>query len=337
MIKATINLNNIKTNALEIKRLTDNKSLCAVVKSNAYGHGKEKVAEALSGIADYFAVATVKEGVELRLSGIVKPVLVLMPDKDVQRGIFYGLTLAVCSFRQFIAIRECAKKIGKTAYIHVKYDTGMNRFGVKDLRELQAILLNASTCGKVEVTGVFTHLFNPKSVECSKKQLMKFVMPCKMTKMVFPRAIRHVSASGGILIGRIFHLDMVRPGLMIYGYTPFETEKANLKRCMKISCSVLDVKDLKKGQPFLYGDYLTDFCGKASVIYGGYADGINYKVKNVINRPCMNVFSVRGEKEYVYEILNEERNAEVIAKENGTIPYEVLCSVTRNAVYEYIE
>ena len=336
MIKATVDLKKIDFNVGEIKKLIGDKKFCAVVQSNAYGHGKEKVADRLNDKVDYFAVSSIAEGVDLRLSGIDKPVLVLMPDKDIDRALFYNVTTSICSFKQFITVRNVAKRIGKTAYVHIKYDTGMNRFGIQNEKELQAILLNAKISGCVEVTGIYSHLYNPVNEQSAKRQLMKFVLPCKLTKRIFPDAVRHISASGGTLLGKLYHLDMVRIGLMIYGYTPFETSKITLKKCMEINSSVLDVKTLKKNQPFLYGDFKTNFCGKVSLVEGGYADGVRYDFKTAVNRSCMNVFAVNGEKEYTYAILNEEKNADVLAKENGTIPYEILCALTRNAKYEYL-
>ena len=121
--QAVINLRTLKRNAQNVKKQLPSKTkLCAVVKANAYGHGAEEVANALYQIADYFAVTLVEEGVALRLSGIDKPILVLIPvdRSEIERAISYSLSLAVDSDEGVKEIERVARKLRLKAHLHVK-------------------------------------------------------------------------------------------------------------------------------------------------------------------------------------------------------------------------
>ena len=141
--KAIIDLNAIRQNALSVKKLLPQKTkLCAVVKADAYGHGAEKVANALYPIADCFAVALVEEAVALRLSGIDKEILVLnrpMGTTDADTIARYDLTATVYKVSDVIMLNEAAKKEDTAVRVHVKINTGMNRQGVDDSEKLKSL------------------------------------------------------------------------------------------------------------------------------------------------------------------------------------------------------
>ena len=206
---SVIDLQAIRRNALKIRSVLGKRKFFAVVKADAYGHGGEEVSRAIEDVVDYFCVAIMEEGVKLRVAGVSKPVLVFTPPLDgyaVDRAAFYNLTLTVNSVQ--------TAKLACGLPCHIKVNTGMNRNGC-NLTDLADVL---SALDKSSVSGVYSHLYAPKSAFASERQLALFNAAEKAVKEVCPNSCAHISASGGLLRGGAYLKDGARCGILLYGY-----------------------------------------------------------------------------------------------------------------------
>lgn len=335
--KAYIDLSALRSNALAVKRkLKKTTKFCAVVKADAYGHGAPMVSSAIRGIVDCFAVATAEEGIELRLSGENKEVLVLtrLFKEDVERAVFYNLTPTVCDIAIVDKLeRECERQ-GKNISVHVKVNTGMNRQGVDGLEELDKILRRIAGKKHVKLGGAYSHFAFPQNKKMLLEQQNKFLLANNLVKRYNSKAICHISASGGFLSGVEF--DMVRIGILLYGYLPFSSDKISVKPIMKIYAPVLKSFTLKKGESALYGKRLTKEDLKLSLVRYGYADGLMRKETQLeFNNRCMDITAVKG-KHGVEKLVPVMTDAEMLAKEYNTISYEILTKSALRAEKIYI-
>ena len=334
--KAVISLNTLKQNAIKIKkRLPKNCKFCAVVKSDAYGHGMVQCSNALYKIVDCYAVASVEEGVKLRLSGIDKDILVLTPfiKNDAKKAVKYRLTLSIDDIGDLKILNAQAKKQKSIAKIHIKYNTGMNRLGIDGLDELKEFLDKLKEYKNIEVDGIYSHYSNPKNRKSLERQTNKFLLANNLIKSYNINVTSHISASGGFLQGKFF--DMVRIGILLYGYTPYKTDKITVKPVMKVSSIVLKSRTLRKGDTALYGDKKTKTSLNLAIASYGYADGMPRKhTKDIFNNRCMSLTAVKSSAKKG-QSLTIMSNADVEAKNNKTISYEVLtnCSVHAEKVY----
>ncbi len=287
-MKVTVNYRQIRKNAEAIRRhLPAQTSFCAVLKANAYGHGWRQTALALKGVADWFAVARVREGVRLR-SVCSEPVLVLGSCREhTAQALRCGLTLSVSCAEEVALVARAAKKIGVTAAVHVQADTGMNRFGVKTREELTALCNAAYACG-IRIDGVYSHLCCTENAAFTALQRERFSAFVGIVKQRYPQAIAHLSATSGILLGKEYAFDMVRAGLALYGYLP--TEEDPLRReilpAKTAEATVILVKKVRRGETIGYGN---TFVAPNDMTIGlldvGYADGLPRVLSNAAALP----------------------------------------------------
>ena len=334
---AYIDLRKLKNNALTVrKKLPKNVKFCAVVKADAYGHGAEIVAATLYNIVDCFAVALVEEGISLRLSGINKEILVLIPCQktDLERAVYYNLTLTVTSISDVLNLEKEAKRQNRKVIVHVKINTGMNRQGVDNLYELEKILDRIQSLKHVGLGGGYSHFAEPenkKSLICVQNA---FLLANNLVKRYNNKAILHVSASGGFLQGAYF--DMVRIGILLYGYKPFESDKISVSPVMKVCAPILTKRRIKKGESMLYGNCPSSIEQDVSLVRYGYADGLARKnILGQFNNRCMDLTALTSFKRLNGEAVIMD-DAESLAKEYGTISYEILTSVASRAQKIYI-
>lgn len=313
---AFIDLSAIKYNATAVKKRVKGK-LCAVVKSDAYGHGIVECARALQGVADYFAVATLKEAVKLKTAGIVEPILCLLPIKDVERAIFYGVEFAVHTVEYAQNVSKISQRIGICATIHIAVNTGMNRLGIDSLEQLKQII----GLSNVKIAGVFSHFYNGANIFACNEQTAKFINFARIIKSNFPCAIRHIGSSASLAFGSEFSFDMVRIGLALYGYLNWEVN-LKLRPVMQVFAPVLQSRNLLKGENLLYGGYKIKSDECVSICAHGYANGFRKGLKSGLNNACMNLCAVSGEYDFVSVMLD----AQLEANRLNTIPYEVLTS-----------
>lgn len=330
---AVINLTNLKNNALKIRqKLPKNTRFCAVVKADAYGHGAQAVASALYQIVDCYAVALVEEGITLRQSGIDKEILVLIPpfESDIKLAVAYSLTLTVQDVRQLKMLeRECQVQ-NKRISAQIKFNSGMNRLGIDDLDKLEKLLDQASKLQRVKIGGVYSHYACPQNKKLLDSATDKFLLANNLLKGYNKNSTNHVSASGGFLQG--VYMDMVRIGIMLYGYTPYPCD-FDLKPIMKVYAPVVKTGSINSGETLLYGDKLQDSDRLISIIRYGYADGLERAQNHtLLNNRCMDLSAVSRCKTPCFPIME---NADVTAGQHGTISYEVLtkCAMRCTKIY----
>ncbi|MBP3422454.1 MAG: alanine racemase [Clostridia bacterium] len=340
-IVAEIHLGNIRRNAELFKNLSGVK-LCAVVKANAYGHGAEEVAFALSDVADCFAVALVDEGLQIRQAVCGKDILVFSPpitEEETYAILSNGFIVSVPNLWTAKLIVSVCQKYNLTARAHLKVNTGMNRYGMNGsmLGKVCRLLQNHS-CVKVE--GLYSHLYATDR-ETSKKQRELFCRMQGICKRYFPFATSHLSATYGATLGRDFSFDMVRIGLGLYGYTPTLADLP-LQKGMSVKAQVLLNRKLSFGGVG-YGEVVAKEGERIALIRGGYADGFLRKKENGAhgsernaNNLCMDV-CLRESKQKRGAWTYLLTDAEETALQTNTISYEVLCALTRRAesVYDY--
>ena len=335
--KAYIDLKKLQSNAKEIKkRLKKSRKFCAVVKADAYGHGAEKIASSLYHYCDSFAVALVEEGVSLRLAGVNKDILVLIPpfNQDIERAVFYNLTLTASDAITIKGIERTCEKQNRKAKIHLKFNTGMNRLGVDTLKDLNALARLVFNSKYLILDGMFTHIGD----FTNKKQLIqiqnKFLLANNLIKGYNNRAICHASASGGFLLG--LESDMVRIGILLYGYKPFESDYINVSPIMKIYAPLVKNRKLKNGENCLYGDFKLEEDTNLSLIRVGYADGfIRQNVFGQVNNRCMDITAVKTPKITNKGVLIMD-NADDLARYYHTISYEILTKSAMRAEKIYL-
>ena len=338
-VVAEIHLGNIRRNAQLFKKVCGVK-LCAVVKANAYGHGAEEVTLALSDVADCFAVALVDEGLQIRQAACGKDILVFSPPITMEEG----YTLAVNGFIATVPNIWTAKllacvceKYRLTCRVHLKVNTGMNRYG-----------MNGSALGKVcrflqdkpfiKVEGLYSHLYDT-AIDSANAQRSLFANMQRICKVYFPEVHCHLSATYGATLGQGFALDMVRIGLGLYGYTPAPTE-LDLRKGMTVRSQVVSNRKASFGG-IGYGNVTVEKGARIALLRGGYADGFLRDKNNGAqgfeqnaNNLCMDV-CLRKSNQKRGEWTTLLSNAEQTASQVGTIPYEVLCAVTRRAEFRY--
>lgn len=324
---------NIKAVKARLKRGT---KLCAVVKADAYGHCAAATANALYPYADMFAVALISEGVALRNSGVLKPILVLQPVLacDLDLALRYSLTLTVENLSQLKAIKRAAAKSVKMVQIHIKINTGMNRFGCDNLSELMLMLEFFKKSKNVCLCGIYSHFSDTSDIFSTDMQLQSFIKYANAAKSVFSQITAHISGSGGILLGKKYHLDMVRPGLLLYGYKPFKSD-IKVKPALKVYAKALKSLHVKEGERLGYGAFREDADKDVTLLRLGYADGFMRTKFGGENNMLMDAAYIEGQKESAVEILGEEKDADYYAGQWGTISYEVLCSVTRRSEFVF--
>ena len=342
---AKINLSAIRENAKKVKAILPRKTaLCAVIKADAYGHGAVKTAQALHGIADCFAVALAEEGVRLRVAGISEDILVFnsVSYTDYLLAGRYSLEACVASAEDVIAAECAGRQLSANIKTHIKVNTGMNRGGIR-AEETEEILSLYARCKSAVPVGVFSHYGAPENDDLFYSATQKFRRAASAAKSFNKNIKAHVSASGGFLRGAYF--DMVRIGILLYGYKPYKTDKISVRPAMKVYAPVLCGQSLKAGERLLYGaDGLTNDTNALIVRYG-YADGLpREKRAGDVAARCMDVSATATKGSFGKNFGKSlggyvcvMSNADKVAEKYGTISYEILtkCTARADKIYTY--
>jgi alanine racemase len=346
-------------------------TIMPILKANAYGHGLVEIARHLSNLgAPYLGVAFLEEGILLRERGITAPILVLGGILGNQVPLFleYDLTLTASSIEKLNQTNDAARAMGKMAKVHLKIDTGMERIGVHYYNAAE-FLETASKCNYCQVEGIFSHFANSDAanLNSAKLQLERFNEVLEFyERRGLPFPTRHMANSGAILQLPDSHLDMVRPGILLYGVYPSTEVPRTLPVYPALSwkSQVVYFKVVKPGHPVSYGStWHSDHMVRIVTIPVGYGDGyfrslsdkaqviIRGKKYPVIGRVCMDQMMVNIEWETAYngdEVIligspsppdgdpsgNETSTQDVeaiscedLAQWAGTIPYEILTNI----------
>lgn len=346
--------------------------LCAVVKANAYGHGLEAVSKKLVDLGtDFLGVANYDEAIRLRKLIPNTPILVfgtlihskLEPAKYVSILHRHNLTATVASFDTAKFLNDYSRKFKSKFKIHIEVDTGMRRIGLDYSRAYRTILQIASL-KNLELEGIFTHFAasEEKNKSFSRLQLKRFnnlLQDLKKAGIEFP--IVHSANSGAVLDLKESYFNMVRPGLLLYGYYPGSgvRNKIPLKPIMNLKSKVTFIKKIDAGESVSYGrKYFAkkqEFIGSIPIGYGdGYQRLLTNKAKVSINKKLyrqigavtMDWIMVELGKRYNIKIGDDvllmgddngnNLGAEKLAAICGTIPYEILCAVADRVERVYL-
>ncbi len=376
--RAEIDLNKLEYNFKQIKkhihRENPNKKIkiCGVVKANAYGHGIQEISRKLISIgADYLGVANYDEAIKLRTIIPDANILVfgtlihskLKPAAYVSKLLKYNLIATVASLETARFLDYYSSKLRKKFKVHIKVDTGMRRIGF-DVKRAFKNISQVFTYKNLEVEGIFTHFATSESGDktFARQQLHKFqelLQQLKKSGMEFP--IVHSANSGAILDLKDSFFDMVRPGLILYGYYPSDEikNKIPLKPIMNLKSKVTYIKRVDPHISISYGrKYFTDkrtFIGSIPIGYGdGYWRALSNKGKVLINGKYYPVIGAVT-MDWLMVNLGAKREVSVgddvllMGSENGnnlgadkiahitkTIPYEMCCAVADRVQRKYL-
>lgn len=358
---AEIDLNAISGNLSLIKSLSRNRPVIAVVKADAYGHGAVEVSRRLAreGLA-MLAVAFTDEAKELRNAGIDVPILVLF-DPDIDDIFSYNLTPVISDLKTAVSIARKAERVRQTVNVHIKVDTGMGRMGITGdaVREI----LEIAQLGGIHVDGVMSHFSEADLADSSfaQHQISKMKATQRhLSEKGLDVPFFHMANSAAVLTIPESHFDAVRPGLMLYGYSPLRQAEfkayypTELAPAMTVKTRLVSVKRVQSGTPISYGrTFTTKRSSVIGVLSVGYADGFSIRFSNnsevivrsrrvpIVGRVCMDLTMVditdiedvsEGDEVIIIgKQGNETIDAVELARKADTIAYEILTSLGNRA------
>lgn len=368
---AEIDLDALENNYHKLREhVGEDVKFLGVVKADAYGHGAVMVSRKLQEMgADYLAVSSIDEAMELRLNGITMPVLILghTPKEQVPRLLKYNITQAVTCEAKALEYNEEAKKIGGILKVHIKVDTGMSRLGYlcegKYLELGVEGICRACSLPGLDAEGIFTHfaVSDEEGEECKKYTEHQFDLFCKVIKEVEERLkdqcfhfkLKHCANTGAVARYPKTYLDMVRPGLLLYGYGEF-AEELGLEPVMTLKSTISTIKIYPAGTKISYGGiFETDKTTRIGVIPYGYADGFFRCLSNKCRimtkqglapqrgKICMDMCMIDiTDKPEVdvgseVEIFGKSNSLNELSEIAGTIPYELTCAVSKRVPRSY--
>ncbi|GBD14802.1 Alanine racemase [bacterium HR25] len=349
---AEIDLDALASNVQALKRRVQGAQLLAVVKANAYGHGAVGVARAaLQAGADGLAVICLEEAEELRRAGVEAPILVMGAShpRQARRLVELRVTPTVADREMALALARAAHEVGTVQPVHIKVDTGLNRYG---LRPQEAIALAESLreVGALKVEGLFTHFASAEEGDktFTLAQYRAFLTVARRLDWV---PMRHVSNTATILDMPEMSLEMVRPGIGLYGYSPRGIgDSAGLRPVLSLKSRLLRLTRLKPGESVSYGrTWRAQRPSTIGLVACGYADGLPRLLSNrgwvlvrgrrvpIVGRICMDMcmvdvtevpgVQIGDEVVIIGKQGMEQITADEIAEACGTISYEILCGI----------
>jgi alanine racemase len=338
MIKAEINLKTIRKNIKTLRgRLQSGVMVCAVVKANAYSLGDTVIAPSIQPFVDWFAVANIRELVRLRQSGIHKPILLFGVCTDYDMAIRHN---AVISINTPAELKNLSRVAVKPVSVHIKINTGMNRYGITNLWQLKNIFAMAAENRNIKIEGLYTH-FSHEVDNTAKmdEQLAKFTPFRSLMRTYYPNAIIHAACSGSAHHAPA-QFNMVRVGKSIYGgFDGYQT-------AITVRARITAIQQTRAGTGVGYGHTnLTPNspttvavvpCGYADLAHYNYSGKLNVLVDNIpckiLGRVCMDSFMIDATKiinpvgKWATIISNQRSNTIMeVARATGSIACNILC------------
>lgn len=352
--RAIIDLNAIGSNVAAVRKLIGpRRDLMAVIKADAYGHGASEVGgTALESGATCLGVALPEEGEELRSHGINAPVLVLgmIHPGEVFKVVQARLEQTLCTLETAEALDQAARASSMKINVHVKVDTGMGRIGVNP-HEAVEFVHRISRFKNLHLKGVFSHLpcadEPDKTFTRSQIQLFRNLLrEIEASGIQIP--LKHLANSAGIMNFPESHLDLARPGIMLYGLSPSARmdHSVTLKPAMTLKTRIAYVKQVPLGTPISYGH--TFSCHRpmrVATLPVGYGDGYSRGLSNrgyamirntrapLIGRVCMDMcmFDVTDMEDVQpgdeAVLFGNKPTVDELARLLDTINYELVCAV----------
>lgn len=381
LIKAEIDLKAIAHNIQELRRITDpNAKLMAVVKADGYGHGAIEVAQcALQNGAEILGVARIEEGIQIRKAGIQAPILIFgytLPQLAAML-LEYNLIQSVHTYLAARNLSSAIASLGKKIKIHLKVDTGMGRLGLlpNNFQSKNSIGINADVVEEtlaiadlegLELEGIFTHFATADSADKSfaENQLNLFMNYLnRLRKAGLEPSVKHAANSAALIDMPHSHLDMVRPGIAIYGLNPSDeviNKQVSLKPAMTLKARIIQLKKVPAGFTVSYGmTYKTPKPTTVATVSVGYADGLNRLLSSrgqmlvhgqrapIIGRVCMDLTMLdvghinRAQIGDEVVIFGQQRNGTLSVDEMATlldtINYEIVTSITARVPRIYLK
>lgn len=365
--RANIYLSHLRHNLAAIRaRIGKGKSLCLAVKANAYGHGAVGISRAAreAGV-EFLAVATLAEGQELREAGIGGPILLLglISPPEAEEVVRNELSATVADSAGLVRLEAEAERQGVRQPVHLKVDTGMGRIGCPPDEALR-LARQIDQARHLTLEGVFTHF--PVADEpdnaftAAQIGLFNNAVAALKSAGIDPGLV-HAANSGGILYHPESHLDMVRPGILAYGYLPDpELEPdIDLKPVMELETSILFLKTVEADTPISYGSrYRTPCQTRIATIPVGYADGLARRLSGkaqallrerrypIAGTICMDQAmldigtgspAALYDKVYLFGPRPGCPTARDLARWLGTIPYEVTCGISARVPRHFLD
>ena len=345
--RALIDLEALRHNYRLAREISGARAL-AVVKADAYGHGATRCAAALEGEADGFAVACIEEALELRYAGIRKPILLL-------EGFFEESELSLIDQHQLWCVVHATWQVeaierarpARPLQVWLKLDSGMHRVGLHpaEYRDAHARLL---VSGKVDKIVLMSHFARADELDCPRSEEQVALFEQARAGLQAEVSLRN---SPAILGWPTIASDWVRPGIMLYGATPFEqdqAEAARLRPVMTLESKIISVRELPAGEPVGYGArFVSERPTRVGVVALGYADGyprhaatgtpvmVDGQASRLIGRVSMDMLTVdltdlpgAGLGSRV-ELWGRNVSASAVAYGCGSIPYQLFCNLKR--------
>lgn len=377
---AEIDLKAIAHNVSQLRRITQpDARLMAVVKANGYGHGAVEVSRcALQNGATVLGVARIEEGIQIRKAGINVPILVFgyTPAEQAENLLNYDLTQSVNTTASALELSEAAAGRGAKIKIHLKIDTGMGRLGLlpQNFRSDNPAKINTDTLAEAlsiaglpgfELEGIFTHFASADSADktYAEYQLDLFLDYLKglQTAGLNP-SLKHAANSGALIDMPRSHLDLVRPGIAIYGLYPsdeVDKQRVSLKPAMAVKTRIIQLKKVPAGFKVSYGmTYTTRQPTTVATVPVGYADGLNRLLSSrgqmlvggqrvpIIGRVCMDLTMLdiggiqnvqMGDEVVVFgQQGNETLTVDEMAATLDTINYEIVTNIAARVPRVYL-
>ena len=350
-----INVDNFLYNIEQIKKKCPNSKIMPVMKANAYGTYLNTRLDVLNKF-DIVAVACVDEAVSIRELGYKKEIFVLNQpyETEIDKILKYNIVVGVSSY-QFL---EALGNTNKEVHIHIEIGTGMGRTGVHPYKIEKFI---KSIKSNIIVDGIYTHLSSADiDLEYTKNQIKSFNVAVNTAqKMIGDIKYIHANASNGILNFPESNFNLVRPGIIMYGYKSSEDtyDKISLKPVASLKSKITFLKEVEKGTSIGYSrSYITDRTTLVATVPIGYADGmrrtfsngwkvmIDNKLVPIIGKVCMDSFMVDvtdingvklGDDVIIWD--NENITLDELAEKCETINYEILCTIGSRVPRKFID
>ncbi|MBQ2614361.1 MAG: alanine racemase [Clostridia bacterium] len=373
---AEIDLDAIENNIRWIRRFVrEGTKILGVVKADGYGHGYLQVAKVLlKNGADCLGVACIDEAMQLRRSGFSCPILILGYTDLVNAAdlVKEDITAACYSYELASELSRAAVKQGKRAKIHIKIDTGMGRIGLRyneDAgvnQETVDTILKMAVLPNLDIEGIFTHfsVADENDDAYTEMQFGRFQNICnRLRENGLNIPIKHCCNSAAMVRFPKMHMDMVRPGIVLYGLKPssfVDCGRIHLKPAMQLKTRVSNVKEVEEGVSVSYGrKFSTTQKTKLITIPVGYADGysrilsgkaqtiVNGTLCNLVGNICMDQCMIDATAVNTIHIGDEvilfgksddiELPVESLAEKMGTINYEILCVIGKRIPRIYLK
>jgi alanine racemase len=338
----------------------------AIIKANAYGHGLIPVGLHLQAQgAEQLGVAFLEEGIALRQAGVTLPILVMggIFGPQIGRFIVHDLEITVSSIGKLRQVEAAAEALGRVATVHLKIDTGMERIGVHSY-SAGPFIEAAAASRWCRIKAVYSHLAcadDPDSA-MTAQQLSRFHEACAHFERIgAPMPLRHIANSGGVLHFPETRLDLVRPGIALYGVLPDPASRAtvDLRPALSLVSQVVYFKVVRAGNPVSYGaTWAPREDTRVVTVPIGYGDGYPRALSSrgevlirgarhpIVGRICMDQFMVDlGPQGTAYNedevmLIGRQGDAEIrcedVARAAGTIPYEILVGLNDRIPREYV-